>query len=89
MISCQWDTGGDGHHRIMAKHGWALNRCFAWTFGTVAVLAQRGGGGLHSFSLFFSFSSYVLLSPKNGRSKYLLERLTAIRGGCCWCCGAW
>ena len=24
--------------------GWALGRCFAWTFGTAAVLAQRGGG---------------------------------------------
>ena len=23
--------------------GWALNRCFAWPFGTAAVLAQRGG----------------------------------------------
>ena len=22
--------------------GWALNRCFAWTFGTAAVLAQGG-----------------------------------------------
>ena len=22
---------------------WASNRCFAWTFGTVAVLAQGGG----------------------------------------------
>ena len=26
--------------------GWALNRCFAWFFGTVAVLAQKGGGVL-------------------------------------------
>ena len=24
--------------------GWALNRCFAWFFGTVAVLVQGGGG---------------------------------------------
>ena len=24
--------------------GWALNRCFAWFFGTTAVLAQGGGG---------------------------------------------
>ena len=24
--------------------GWALNRCFAWGFGTAAVLAQGGGG---------------------------------------------
>ena len=26
--------------------GWALNRCFAWFFGTVAVLPQGGGGGV-------------------------------------------
>ena len=25
--------------------GWALDRCFAWGFRTVAVLAQGGGGG--------------------------------------------
>ena len=25
--------------------GWALNRCFAWFFGTAAVLAQGGGRG--------------------------------------------
>ena len=24
--------------------GWALDRCFAWVFGTAAVLAQGGGG---------------------------------------------
>ena len=23
--------------------GWALNRCFAWTFGTVTLLARGGG----------------------------------------------
>ena len=27
--------------------GWALNRCFAWVFGTAAVLAQGGGGVLY------------------------------------------
>ena len=26
--------------------GWALNHCFAWFFGTVAVLAQGGGRGM-------------------------------------------
>ena len=26
--------------------GWALNRCFAWGFGIVAVLAQGGGAGI-------------------------------------------
>ena len=25
--------------------GWAFNRCFAWGFGTAAVLAQGGGRG--------------------------------------------
>ena len=31
--------------------GWAMGRCFAWTFGTVAVLVQgeRGGGGNELF----------------------------------------
>ena len=28
----------------LSKHGWALNCCCAWTFGTAAVLAQGGGG---------------------------------------------
>ena len=30
--------------RSCLSTGWALNRCFAWFFGTVAVLAQGGGG---------------------------------------------
>ena len=31
----------------LSKHGgWALNRWFAWTFGTAAVLAQGGGACL-------------------------------------------
>ena len=39
---------------VARKHGlvetrWALNRCFARFSGTVAVLAQ-GGGGLHMFN---------------------------------------
>ena len=32
--------------RSCLSTGWALNRCFAWFFGTVAVLAQGGGGGV-------------------------------------------
>ena len=31
--------------RSCLSTGWALNRCFAWFFGTVAVLAQGGGRG--------------------------------------------
>jgi hypothetical protein len=30
--------------RSCLSTGWALNRCFAWVFGTAAVLAQGGGG---------------------------------------------
>ena len=30
--------------RSCLSTGWALNRCFAWGFGTAAVLAQGGGG---------------------------------------------
>ena len=30
--------------RSCLSTGWALNRCFAWTSGTAAVLAQGGGG---------------------------------------------
>ena len=33
--------------RSCLSTGWALNRCFAWFFGTVAVLAQ-GLGGVHA-----------------------------------------
>ena len=35
--------------RSCLSTGWALNRCFAWFFGTVAVLAQGGGGVNNSF----------------------------------------
>ena len=34
--------------RSCLSTGWTLNRCFAWFFGTAAVLAQ-GGGGVHDF----------------------------------------
>ena len=30
--------------RSCLSPGWALNRFFAWVFGTAAVLAQGGGG---------------------------------------------
>ena len=33
------------HARARLSTGWALNRCFAWTFGTATVLAQGGWGG--------------------------------------------
>ena len=36
--------------RSCLSTGWALNRRFAWFFGTVAVLAQGGGGGVHPTS---------------------------------------
>ena len=32
--------------RSCLSTGWALNRCFAWFFGTAAVLAQGGGRGM-------------------------------------------
>ena len=40
MISCRWDTGVDGHRRIMAKHGDRLTAVFL----TFSVLVQEGGG---------------------------------------------
>ena len=46
-LSCQWDTGGDGHRRIMAKHGGGR-----WTAVWPGVLGPRprlrkaGGGGV-------------------------------------------
>ena len=36
------------HARPCLSMGWALNRSFAWTFGTVAVLAQAGGYPAHT-----------------------------------------
>ena len=53
--------------RSCLSTGWALNRCFAWGFGTVAVLAQGGGGVpcIPSSSYVASeapFASTVLLS---------------------------
>ena len=32
--------------RSCLSTGWALNRCFAWFFGTAVVLAQGGGRGM-------------------------------------------
>ena len=40
MVSYRWDTGGDNHHRIMAKH-MSPSDCRFLTFG---VLGQWGGG---------------------------------------------
>ena len=37
--------------RSCLSTGWALNRCFAWFFGTVAVLAQGGGGAGYLINL--------------------------------------
>ena len=36
---------GRAHARPCLSTAWALNRCFAWILGTMAVLAQGGGGG--------------------------------------------
>ena len=44
--------------------GWALNRCFAWTFGTAAVLAQGEGGGI--------WLLFVEAMPKRGPLSYYL-----------------
>ena len=45
------------HARPCLSTGWALNHCFAWTFGTTAVHAQGGGG---------YFLKHELPSPKMG-----------------------
>ena len=41
-MSCQWDTGGDGHRRIMAKHGSPSDR----PFPDFQCACTRGAGGM-------------------------------------------
>ena len=41
------------HAQPCLSKGWALNRHFDLTFGTTAVLAQAGGGGVHPDGLCF------------------------------------
>ena len=52
----------------MVRTEWALNCCFAWTFGTAAVLAQGGGGVV----------CRATTSPPNHRST--LERTQQYKG---------
>ena len=48
------------HAQPCLSTGWALNRCFAWTFGAAAVLARGGGGGFYAAILEHSM---IVLMP--------------------------
>ena len=69
--------------------GWALNRCFAWFFGTVAVLAQ-GGGGVESKDSENKLKQ-TLRHIKNGRllSIFFLDLLFFALLDACFYCGGW
>ena len=49
VISCRWDTGGDGHHRIMAKHRVGVETLFLGTFGTTVFVVPDVRWGLKPF----------------------------------------
>ena len=37
VISCWWDTGGNGHRRVMAKHGVGVEPLFIGIFGATVL----------------------------------------------------
>ena len=43
VSSDRWDTGGDGHRRIMAKHRVGVEPPFLSFFGTAVFVALNGG----------------------------------------------
>ena len=45
VISCWWDTGGDGHCRIMAKHGMGVEPLFCLVFLGPLPCLRKGGAG--------------------------------------------
>ena len=59
------DMGGEG------KLGVGVNRCFAWTFGTVAVLAQGGVG----------YYDTLMETCNTRKTKFWIQSLTSINAG--------
>ena len=49
VISCGWDTGGDGHRRIMAKHRVGVETLFLGNFGTTVFVVPDVRWGLKPF----------------------------------------
>ena len=49
LISCRWDTGVDGHRRIMAKHGLGVEALFLGILGTTILGVQHITWGLKPF----------------------------------------
>ena len=49
VISCRWDTGGDGHRWIMAKHRVGVETLFLGTFGTTFFVVPDVRWGLKPF----------------------------------------
>ena len=43
IISCRWDTGGDGHRRIMAKHRVGVEALFCLDFWDRGCACAEGG----------------------------------------------
>ena len=49
VISCRWDTWGDGHRRIMAKHRVGVETLFLGNFGTTVFVVPDVRWGLKPF----------------------------------------
>ena len=51
-----------GSHVCLPKHGWALNCCFAWFFGTAAMLVQGGGVVADMRKMMYTISSKEMVA---------------------------
>ena len=67
--------------RSCLSAGWALNRCFAWGFGTAAVLAQGGGAGYKRKGRFGPFLVHKLWVPEPPSPFLLSSETCLVRGG--------